>query len=170
MNLTDRFPRDDADFEGADNLLRVAWSDSGRRFWIHARKKSVEVFGSRVPRFLAQPLAQFIRSGWSIGQPLEQGAQVKPGAGRENRQSCPTAQAVEDVDCLPPVIAGREYLVRLDEVDQMVGNATLFGRRNFRGADVEMAVDLGRVAGQDFAAKLLRQANSERGFAGSRRP
>ncbi len=52
----------------------------------------------------------------------------------------------------------------------MVSDAAPLGGRNFRGADVEVPVDLSRVANENFAAQLLGKMDSKLGFAGGSRP
>ena len=47
----------------------------------------------------------------------------------------------------------------------MMGNSLLLALRNFRGADVEIAIELRGIADYNFAAKLLGDAHGQRGFA-----
>ena len=54
------------------------------------------------------------------------------------------------------VLAGRENLVGIENVDQVMWNAPPFFGRHFGSTDVEVAVDLQRIAIEDFAVELLR--------------
>jgi hypothetical protein len=47
-------------------------------------------------------------------------------------------------------------------------NSLLAGERNFPSANVEAAIDLRRIAYDDFAAEFLCEINSEGGFTGGR--
>ena len=63
---------------------------------------------------------------------------------------------------------GRIDLGRPDDVDQMMRNAALLGRRHLVGADVDAAVHGGRIARDDFAAEAPRDRQAERALAGGR--
>ena len=60
-------------------------------------------------------------------------------------------------------------LGRLDDVDEMVRDALLRLGRHLVGADVEAAIDRGRVAGDDLAAEVTRHRQRQRRLAGGRR-
>ena len=57
-----------------------------------------------------------------------------------------------------------------DEIDQMMRDAALLRDGNLCGADVEVPIDLRRIANEDFAAESLRETDSERRLARSGRP
>ena len=61
--------------------------------------------------------------------------------------------------CGPPgVFARGEDFVRVEDVDKVMGNATPFGERGFGRPDVEMAIDLQRIAVDDFTMELQQQS------------
>jgi hypothetical protein len=62
------------------------------------------------------------------------------------------------------VFAGREELVGSQNVDQVMGNTTTFALRCFCSTDVEVAVDLQRIAVDDFAVKLSCNFESQIAF------
>ena len=67
-------------------------------------------------------------------------------------------------------LRGGVLLGRLDDVDEVVRNAALLRLRQLVGADVEPAVDRGRVAVDDLAAVLLGERERQRALAGRRGP
>ena len=58
---------------------------------------------------------------------------------------------------------------RIGDVDQMVRDAAALGQRHLVGADVESAIDGGRIAADDFPAEPLRERDAERALAGGGR-
>ena len=66
-------------------------------------------------------------------------------------------KSFESFDSPPLVIAGGKNFLRLDQIHQMMRDAALVGRGNFRGADVEMPIDLRGIADEDFAVRVFRQ-------------
>ena len=77
---------------------------------------------------------------------------------------------VDVVSRVAAVISGRENFRRLDEVDQVMRDAALLGCGNFRGADIEAAVNLRGIANQHLPIQALGEPNRERRFAGSSGP
>ena len=61
---------------------------------------------------------------------------------------------------------GVEDLVRVNYVNQVVGCAFSFGECWLGGADVEAAVDLAGVGGDDFDGGVVGELKGETGFAG----
>lgn len=61
---------------------------------------------------------------------------------------------------------GVEDLVWLYYVNQVVRHAPALGQRGFGRADVEAAVDLSRVGGDDFDGRAVSQFQREAGLAG----
>ena len=61
-------------------------------------------------------------------------------------------------------------LVGIDEVDQVVRMPALLGGSYLSGADVEVAIDLCRIAGENFSGKLLGEMNGKSRLAGGRGP
>ena len=59
----------------------------------------------------------------------------------------------------------RVFVGRLDDVNQVMGNAAPLGERHLVGADVEAAVHGRRIAADDFAAAPQRQLDAERALA-----
>jgi hypothetical protein len=59
----------------------------------------------------------------------------------------------------------RVFVGRLDDVNQVMGDAAALGRRHFVGADVEAAVHGRRIAADDFPAAPQRNLDAERTLA-----
>ena len=68
------------------------------------------------------------------------------------------------------IIARREQFRGFHDIDQVMGNALPFGGRNFGGAYIEAAVNLQRIAIDDFCAQRARDAKGQVAFARARGP
>ena len=58
----------------------------------------------------------------------------------------------------------------IGNVDEMVWNPSLLGQRDFVGADVETAINGGRIAVDNLAPAARRERHRQRALAGRRRP
>ena len=63
------------------------------------------------------------------------------------------------------VLRRRVLLGRIDDVDQMMRDAAAIGVGNLVGADVEPAIDRGRIAVDDLAAVALGDRQRQRALA-----
>ena len=84
----------------------------------------------------------------------------RPAAGRDRRHGL-ARQA--------PVVRGREVLVGVDHVDEVMRDGRPLRAGRLRAPDVEPAVHLQAVAGHDLAAARRGQAERERALAGGGR-
>ena len=67
-------------------------------------------------------------------------------------------------------LRGGVLLGRIDDVDEMMRNAAALGSRDLVGADVEAAIDRGRIAVDDLAVEPLGERERQRALAGRGRP
>ncbi len=61
-------------------------------------------------------------------------------------------------------------LIRIQEVNQMMGDKFPLCGRRLGGADIHPAVDLHRIGAEDLPLKPSREAKSQRGFSGGGGP
>ena len=165
-NFGNGFSGEDAHFDRADYLLRVAWGDAGGGFGIEAREDFVQVQCAALLCAAPQTLAQFFRARGGVGEAFEERAEVKSCAGGEDGQFGAAAEIVEREECVAAVVARGENFVGLDEVDEVMRDAVPIAPRDLCGADVEVAIDLRRIADEDFAVEAAGEFDGERGFAG----
>ena len=155
------------DFEGADEAAGVVEVDGGGAVGGEVAQAADEGGGSVCLQFAGQAAAQ-VRIGWRGAErgAREQRLDVEAGAADDDRKR----SARLDVDDRGAGHAceavGVEDLVRVNYVNQMVGCAFSFGECWLGGADVEAAVDLAGVGGDDFDGGVLGQVQGEAGFAG----
>src|SRR5271170_3560506 len=102
--------------------------------------------------FGAQTLAQFFGALRRLGQTQEQRAEVesRPG-GQDGKLSAP-ANLVQSEKRPAAVFPGGENFVGVDEIDEVMRNSALLVERNFGSAEIEAAINLGRIANENFAA------------------
>ena len=155
------------DFEGADEATGVVEVDGGGAVGGEVVQAADEGIGSVCLQFAGQAAAQ-VRIGWGGAErgAREQRLDVEAGAADDDRKR----SARLDVDDRGAGHAceavGVEDLVGVNYVNQMVGCAFSFGECWFGGADIEAAVDLAGVGGDDFDGGVLGQVQGEAGLAG----
>jgi len=174
-NFGDWLSCEDAHLDGADYFLNVARGDAGGGREVEAGQDFVEMHGSVLLGAAAQAVAKFFGARGGVGEAFEEGAKVESCAGGEDGEFRAAAEIVEGEEGVAAVVAGGENFVGLDEVDEVVRDVFLVARyicharacrRDLRGADVEMAIDLRRIADENFAVETLGEFDGERGFAG----
>ncbi len=100
---------------------------------------------------------------------------VEAGAADEDRQAPARVDVADRVGRVARELRRRVLVGRIGDVDQVMRDAAPVGRRHLVGADVEAAIDGGRIAVDDLAAEALgkreRRARScrSRSGRGSRR-
>ena len=116
-----------------------------------------------------QARAQFLRARRGVGKTFEQSAQIQPGPDGQDGKPRALAQVFQDGNRSRAVFARREWETRVHQVQQVMRNAAAFFERGLGRANIETAIDLRGIAGQDIALQFAGQRHGERGFAGSRR-
>ena len=118
---------------------------SARRLPVEAGEETVQGPGRRASRAASRSRSSWSRDGPS-NRPSKQRAEVKPGAPGDYRQAAAGCDVRDGLAGQPGKLPGREQLVGIDDVDQVVRNAAALRQRELGGADVEMAKDLEGVA------------------------
>ena len=155
------------DFEGADEAAGVVEVDGGGAVGGEVAQALDEGLGAAGFEFTGEAAAQvgIGRRGAERGRG-EQGLDVEAGAADDDG----ARSARLDVDDRGAGHAceavGVEDLVWVNYVNQMVGCAFSFGECWLGGADVEAAVDLAGVGGDDFDRRVFGQLKCKAGFAG----
>jgi hypothetical protein len=104
-----------------------------------------------------EPIAQGVNARRAGDQPVQQCTQVEPGSSHDHGYvaaggdigQCGAAKAL--------VVPGGKHLVRIQNVDQMVADPTAVLGRGFCGPDVEVSIQLDRIAVDDLTAEPLSQ-------------
>src|ERR1700722_13300343 len=166
MDFGGGLPGPDTHFDGSDYFLGVGDGDPGSGFGVETRQDAMKMGGAVNFCTGSQAVADFFGTFWSVGEPFQQGAQVKTGAGGDDRKFFSEAQIVQDAEGAAAIFPGGENFFGIEQVDQMVGDALLLGWQNFSGADIEVTVDLSGITNQDFAVQFFGDLDAQRGFAG----
>jgi hypothetical protein len=117
-----------------------------------------------------QSFAQRFISTGKLGKSVEQRAQIEPGAAGEDGEMAAPRYFHDGLARGAGVIAGRTNLARIEDVYHVMADTGALGLGNFGGADGESAVELERIAIDDFAVELGGEAHRERAFPGSGGP
>src|SRR5450432_659547 len=103
----------------------------------------------------AQALTNRFGTLRGVGEAFQQSAQVEAGPGGDDGKFAALAEVGEDIDGAPAIFARRENFFRLDQINEVMRNSLLLRQWNLSGTDIEMAVDLGGIADQDFAVQFF---------------
>ena len=104
-----------------------------------------------------------------FAQPFQEGFEIKAGAAAQDRNTTPPPDVRASLARQSGESPRIERLAHLDHINQMMRHALPFVRRWFGGADVESAIDLHGIDGNDLAVEPLGQRQRHRGLAhGSR--
>jgi len=166
LPVADRAPGVLIDFQCPNDPADIVWMQSPSRLRVH----------------LGQALVQGIRA-LPASEPLH--AAAKFPVGRRSREDAPQESlqiqggaahekhfAAGSPDCFHALlrslkISGQaERLMRIYQVDQMVGHPAALLRSGFGRANVHAAVDGHRIHGNDFRAEALGQRQTDGGLAG----
>ena len=167
MDFAHRFSGEQAQFDRSDYFLRVRRRDARRGFGIETREHAMKMIRTAQFGRMPEAHANFFGALRRLGQAFEQRSQIQPSSSGEDRQNLARAQIRQGMERATAIITCRENLSGLAEIHQVMRNAVLFGRGNFRSTNIEVPIDLRRIADQYFAAKFFGEPNSQRGFAGS---
>src|SRR6267143_5292944 len=117
----------------------------------------------------AKPLAQFFRALRNVRKAIEQRAPIQSRADGEYLQAFAFAQVFQNLQS-QLAVAPRSCIVSWPQnIDQVMRNAAAFGQAGFSSANVKAAIELRRIAGDNFPGEPLRELHAERRFSRCRR-
>ena len=157
--------------ERAHEPLQIARLDPRRRLAdrrarsIRCRHVDAAPLGDRL-----EPRAQRRVAPGPGKQAARQRAVVEAGAADENRQPAARVDVADHRRRVARVLRRGVLVGRIDDVDQVMRDAAPLGDRHLVGADVEAAIDGGRIAVDDLAAEALGERQRQRALAGRGRP
>ena len=172
-------------FECSDQPLDIIRRDFRRRFGIDSGKFRMQSFPSEFFGFFLQS-GSHVRTGWrKVRQAFAQRFEIESCSPDENRRFLPRLDSVDFFRRPPHKIRGRERLVWLEEIHEMIGNSinvirgTWYERLRITdhgpralwlcSSYAEMFVDLPGVDGDDFRILFAGQTQPKLRFARSRR-
>src|ERR1019366_5537771 len=103
---------------------------------------------------LLQPRPQFHIPLRTRREALNQRPQIEAGPARHHRQMTASGNFFQNFPPCPGKISCRKYLIRIGNIDQMMRDALPLGKRQFGGPDIEIMVDLNRIAVQDLTLEM----------------
>src|ERR1019366_7542454 len=153
-------------FHGADDAARIL----SVNFLVGRRVEFAQFAQQRFERRGFQFSPQSGTGGRRFTQAFEKRLEIKPGAAAENRR--PPARLdfghrlfreANELRCV-------EGFVQIANVNEVMRHAGAFGRRWLGRADVQPAINLHRVGGDDFATDFFRERECNCRFSNRRRP
>jgi hypothetical protein len=137
MDLSKRLPREQANLNGADELLFVGRGDLPRRGWVEMFKHSVQMARTVFCSGCAKALPDVFRTFGQIRQAFQQSTQIEAGADSENGQLIATTQICEDRKRAFAITACCRRFGRIQNIEQMMRNSFPLGSRWLRGSNVK---------------------------------
>ena len=165
MLVHDRFPGLQPHLDGpcdAGPVARIALLGSGR---VDPAQQPVNVFGSVLFANAVEALAKRIVSWGTYEQGLTERSQVKTGAADEYRDATTAFNLFDLIRRLACPLAGGVVDVGRNKVDQMVGNSLALLEGHFSGRDLDLLIDLDRIAIDNLAVDFEGNFNPESAFS-----
>ena len=165
--LAGGFSGEETEFDGSYELLRVAAGDLAGCDGIAPEEHAMKVLRTAEGGSLPKALAKSLRAAGKIVKAFEKSAKIETGTDSEDGKLAAMRDFFESLQGVATVVSGSENVLGFGEIYEVMGNSVLLRWRDFAGAYIEVAVNLSGVAADDFAIELLREKQSEGGFAGS---
>src|SRR5581483_3925700 len=157
----ERDPRRDGDFERSDDSASVPRVDRPSRQRIEDGEPPVEAAGS-VARIRALEPATKHRAPRTGLEAIDERLDVMWAPPDDQRDATSSRDVRQRPLAEVLVRRNAERLVRVDDVDQVVGRGGALGRCWLRGAHVHVVVDLPRVRGDHLSADAASDLDRER--------
>ncbi len=170
MQLRDRTSLEEGDLHRSNHLWRVVGVDRLSGLRVEARENAMEIGAAAPARQALQPRAQVFVSAWPLEQPFQRRPQVESRAADHHRRLSPSRDLLQCRARQPRVVAGAGFLMPIEDVDQVMGDAASFAGGRLRRTDVEAAIKLDRVVVDDLAAQTLGETDRQLALARRRRP
>src|SRR3981081_2113931 len=150
MCFRNRFAGQKANFDDADEFLCVTRRDFPGCLRVEALQDTMQMAGRMFLDARAQALAPFLRAMRTVRATLKQRAPIQSRADGEYRQAFAFAQVFQNLQS-QLAVAPRSCIVFWPKnIDQVMRNAAAFGQAGFSSTNVKAAIELRRIAGDNF--------------------
>lgn len=154
------------DFESADDASEVLWMESPGGHGVNLLQLVVDPMRAMLPGEFIPAAADF-PVGWrALSESAEECFEVESGAADEEWSVSALQDGCSRDGGVFEVFGDAEFLIRIDEIEQVMGDLELFGEAGFCGADIHVAVDGHGIEGEDFGVELLSEEQRNGGLAG----
>ncbi|OPZ69496.1 MAG: hypothetical protein BWY83_01956 [bacterium ADurb.Bin478] len=154
--------------QGADDALGIVDVQAVVGLRIHSLQIGIDRLASLFAYSLPPLFFDLRVRDLGCKQSADQRLEIKARAA-DHPHTTPAAQKVRDAATgLASELAGAVGLIRIADVDKMVGNPAAFLRGGLGGADVHKAVNLARISGHDIGGEPARQLEGQLGLADRR--
>ena len=152
-------------FHGADDAAWVLLVN----FFVGRWVGRAQFFKQLRQRGVFQLGAKFGIGGWRFAESFEKCFEIKPRSAAENGRPPARLDIRNGPLRVPDKLGGIKSFVQIADIQQVVRHAGAFAGRGFGRADVESAIDLHGIDGDDFAADFFRERQRDGGFTRCRR-
>ena len=142
--------------QSTDNPVAVIGMEGFRIFWVNLFQLAQQIFPTLFFRQLLQ-LFSILLVGFCFGKGdvLHQGIHIQSGSPHQDGLVPTGKDAINRLVCQLHIIGHAEWLARVKEVHQMMGNPLLFLFGGLCGGDVHPFVNLHRIRRNDFPLEPL---------------
>jgi hypothetical protein len=148
------------DFEGADDAAGVLAVDGLEGGGV-ALAEFVEEVGEGGGFEFA---TEVVVGGGGVAEALEEGVEIKAGTAAEDGEASAGVDVGDGGVREAGELGGVEVVGELTDVDEVVRDTAALGGGGFGGAEVEAAIDLHGIDGDDFGVELFGEAKRDGGF------
>ena len=120
MHRRKRLLGEHADLHGANQLLRIARLDAGRRRRVEASQQAMQKFPAAAFHQDSQALPQSLGTNRPLKKAHQQRPQVKPGSSHEDGELGASPQVSQNLQRLAAVISRGENILRFQAIQQVV--------------------------------------------------
>jgi len=152
--------REEADFESTYQLGEVVGMDALGGGGVEVPQKPVDRARAAMLSG-SQAIAQGLVARGSRKKTVHKGTEIKTGSTGQDRDMPAMGDFGKHATGQAGVFAGAEYLVGIENIDQVMGNATAVLGWELGGADIEIAVNLQGIAVYDFTGEFFREGQGQ---------
>ena len=113
-----------------------------RRRRIGRRKPLIEPHRALLTSFLAQLGAQTWIAWRRVAQSLQEDSNIQPRAAHDQRQTPLSMQLFDELNRMALKQTGIERFIRVDEIEEVMGDALAGGDRRLVGSDIHSPIHL----------------------------
>ena len=164
-----RFPRNFSDLQSTEDPLPVRGTNPSRGLGVEGGQPLVDGRAVLIP--VEFEAGSNIRvAGWGREETEQQGADVKVGSANNDRQVVSPKDVLDGRVCGIDEFAGREWLGWIEDIQKVMGDASLNLGRGFVGADVHAAINGKGIGRDNLSAQPFSHRDPKAAFARSGRP
>jgi len=152
-------------FDGALHSRPITWGELACFIWIELSQHAVEMFGAAGFAYSRQALTQLLVSRRTGKEWLAQSSQVKAGTTDQEHDVAARFDLFNLFASRSGPVSSSEINLWRNEVQQVMWNSAPFGDGHFCSRDLNVLIDLNRIAVDDLATQAQGEFNAQLAFS-----